>query len=89
MGNPVSSVIAVVRPLASTSCSTVHEDRFTSLSSARRLYRLTTPRIINTRTTNSETKVNIPQISVTLLLRTASSLPKRLLTRLATLILPK
>lgn len=49
-----------------------------------------TPRIIKTRTTNSETKVRIPQMIVTLLLRTAaSSLPKPLVTRLPTLILPK
>jgi hypothetical protein len=57
---------------------------------ARRLYRLTTPRSIKTRTTNSEIKVRIPQMSVTLLLRTAvSSLLKGLVTRLAALILPK
>jgi hypothetical protein len=90
VGNPVSSVIAVLRSPASASYSSVHEDRLTSPSSAWRLYRLTMPRIIKTRTTNSETKVNIPQISVTLLLRTAaSSIPKRLLRRLATPILPK
>lgn len=49
-----------------------------------------TPRIIKTRTTNSEIKVRIPQMNVTLLLRTAaSSLLKRLVTRLAASILPK
>ncbi len=57
---------------------------------ARRLYRLTTPRTIKAKTINSETKVRIPQMIVTLLLRTAaSSLLKSLVTRLATLILPK
>ena len=51
---------------------------------ARRLYRLTTPRTIKIRTINSEFKVKIPQMSVTLLLRTAaSSLLKCLATRLA------
>ena len=48
-----------------------------------------TPRSIKTRTTNSEIKVRIPQMSVTLLLRTAvSSFLERLVTRLAALILP-
>jgi len=57
---------------------------------ARRLYRLTTPRTIKAKTINSETKVRIPQMIVTLLLRTASSsLLKPLVIRLATLILPK
>ncbi len=56
----------------------------------RRLYRLTMPRAIKTKTTNSEIKVRIPQMSVTLLLRTAvSSLLQRLVTRLAARILPK
>ncbi len=56
----------------------------------RRLYRLTTPRTTKTKKTNSEIKVRIPQMSVTLLLRTtASSLLKRLVTRLVARILPK
>ena len=56
---------------------------------ARRIYRLTTPRTIKAKTINSETKVRIPQMIVTLLLRTAaSSLLKTFVTRLATLILP-
>ncbi len=48
------------------------------------------PRAIKTKTTNSEIKVRIPQMSVTLLLRTAvSSLLQRLVTSLAARILPK